>query len=375
VFSPFSYRGHNQILRNVDFLLHKQRLDYRMHNKLMIADNAVALVGGRNIGNQYFQVDPASQFADEDVFTVGATVRALSGSFDEFWNCDLAIPGVQLTRPAKSRATPATSPPLAGEYLARIESGQPLSSMLSDSAQLTWAGGRVLYDSPQKRLIERRRSPGRLMSGTVEKEIGESTNDVVIVSPYFVPSARELELLERARSRHATVQILTNSLESNPELAAHSGYEKVRVPLLQSGVTIYEIRARLDSVRGSGESPRIARYGTYALHGKMYVFDRRRVFLGSWNYDQRSLRINTEIGVLIDSPVVASQVLHRFEEMVSPKASYQVVLDSSTAHAPQLLWKTELDQHEVVLNVEPSRGWWQRLKARMLSFLPIQPEL
>jgi putative cardiolipin synthase len=374
VFNPFSYRGHNRILRNLDFVVHKNRLDYRMHNKLMIADNAVALVGGRNIGNQYFQVDPASQYADDDVFTVGATVPVLSGSFDEFWNSDLAIPAVQLTRLKSSRAA-ATFTPLASDYFSRIESGQPLSSMLSESAPLTWADGRVLYDSPQKRLIERRESHGRLMSGTVEKEIEESTKDLVIVSPYFVPSDHELELLKSARSRNTTVQVLTNSLESNPDLAAHTGYEKVRVPLLQSGVTLYEIRARLDSVRGSGENSRIARYGTYALHGKMYVFDRRRVLLGSWNYDQRSLRINTEIGVLIDSPTVAAEVLHRFEEMVSPKASYQVVLESSATDAPQLLWKTELDQQQVRLKVEPSRGWWQRLKARTLALLPIQPEL
>jgi putative cardiolipin synthase len=375
VFNPFGYRGHNRILRNLDFVVHKKRLDSRMHNKLMIADNAIALLGGRNIGNQYFQIDPASQFADDDVFTVGANVQALSGSFDEFWNSDLAIPTIQLTRHSKSSTTVDTSMPHASDYFARIESGQPLSSMLSESAPLTWAVGRVLYDSPEKRLIERRESHGRLMSGTVEKEIEESTKDLVIVSPYFVPSDHELELLKSARSRNTTVQVLTNSLESNPELAAHSGYEKVRVPLLQSGVTIYEIRARLDSVRGSGENSRIAQYGTYALHGKMYVFDRRRVLLGSWNFDQRSLRINTEIGVLIDSPTVAAEVLHRFEEMVSPKASYQVVLESSAADAPHLLWKTELDQQQVVLKVEPSRGWWQRLKARTLALLPIQPEL
>lgn len=150
----------------------------------------------------------------------------------------------------------------------------------------------MLYDSPEKRLVERRESRGRLMSGAVEKEIEESTHDLVIVSPYFVPSDHELDLLKSARSRNATVRILTNSLESNPELSADSGYEKVRLPLLQSGVTIYEVRARLDSVRGSGESRRIAQYGTYALHGKMYVFDRRRALLGSWPSNV-GLRIGT----------------------------------------------------------------------------------
>jgi putative cardiolipin synthase len=213
------------------------------------------------------------------------------------------------------------------------------------------------------------------MSAAVETEIGATTADLVIVSPYFVPSDHELELLRSARARDATVRVLTNSLESNPELAAHSGYRKVRIPLLQSGVMMYEVRTRLDSVRGSGQGRAIARYGTYALHGKMYVFDRRRVFLGSWNYDQRSLRINTEIGVLIDSPAVARDVLQRFEDMVSPKAAYQVVLESGAGGAPHLAWKTQLDQRMEVLEAEPSRGWRQRLAARMLALLPLQSEL
>ena len=373
VFNPFGYRGHNRMLRNLDFVLHKQRLDYRMHNKVFIADNAVALVGGRNIGNQYFQVDPKSQFADVDVFAVGATVLALSGSFDEFWNSDLAIPAMQLTPHTRSHS-PAPSP-LASEFLERIDSGQPLADLVSKSASLTWTEGRVFYDSPDKRLIERRQTRGRLMSSAVENEIEGSIKDVVIVSPYFVPTDHEVELLEDARKRRATVRVLTNSLETNPELAAQSGYGKLRIPLLQSGVSIYEIRARLDNARGSGETRRTAGYGTYALHGKMYVFDRRRVFLGSWNYDQRSLRINTEIGVLIDSPAVAHDVLERFDEMVSPKEAYQVTLDPSTTNKPHLLWKSELKGWPQVLEKEPSRGWWQRFEARLLALLPLQPEL
>ena len=375
VFNPFGYRGHNQILRNLDFVLHWKRLDYRMHNKLLVADNAIALVGGRNIGNQYFQIDPDSQYADDDVFTVGAAVGSLSAAFDEFWNSDLAFPATALVSHVTSPNTIDDSVSLAADYLARIDSGQPLASMLSPSAPLAWAPAWVLHDSPDKRLIERRQRPGRLMSGAVEKEIKDSRSDLVVVSPYFVPSGHELALLREARGRNNAVRILTNSLESNPEMAAHSGYAKVRIPLLQSGVRIYEIRAKLDSVEGSGEGHRLARYGNYALHGKMYVFDRHRVFIGSWNYDQRSLRLNTEIGVLIDSPSIAGDVLTRFEKMVSPQAAYEVLLDSSRGKQPRLVWRTEMNQRDQILTVEPSRGWWQRCKAHMLAFLPLQPEL
>jgi putative cardiolipin synthase len=373
VFNPFTYRGHNKVLRNLDFVMHKDRLDYRMHNKVLVADNALALVGGRNIGNQYFQVDPKSQFADVDVFTVGACVEALSGAFEQFWNSELAVPAAGLARPEKQRASMPT--PLPPDYLRRVESGEPLEGLMNKSTPLKWAEGQIFYDSPEKRLIERKQSGGQLMSRAVEHEIERSIKEVEIVSPYFVPSDKELELLKDARTRGDKVGVLTNSLETNPEIAAHSGYSKVRIPLLEAGTSMYEIRAKLDNVKGSGESRQIARFGNYALHGKIYIFDRRRVFVGSWNYDQRSLRLNIEIGVLIESAPVAEEVLHRFDEMTSPPEAYQVVLDSSDKHKPRLLWKTEIENQERVLKKEPSRGWFQRLKARLLSLLPLQSEL
>lgn len=374
VFNPFDYRGHNRILRNLDFVFHKKRLDYRMHNKLLVADDSIAVVGGRNIGNQYFQIDPSSQFADDDVLTVGATVNILRRSFEEFWTSDMVVQAKQLQKKAV-RSTAAAPAPLAEDFLKRIDSGEPLAGMLSKPSMLTWANGTVLYDSPEKRLIEGKRRRGRLMSGLVEKQIAISKHDVVIVSPYFVPSDDELNLLLNASMRGADVRILTNSLETNPEVAAHSGYAKIRVPLLKAKASIYEVRAKLDSISGSGQSRRISRFGSYALHGKMYVFDQQRAFLGSWNYDQRSLRINTEIGVLIDSPPVATEVLRRFQEMTSPKAAYQVVLDPTVANSSQLLWRTEFEQQPTELKIEPSRGWWERFKARILGLLPLQPEL
>lgn len=373
VFNPFDYRGHNKLLRNLDFVLHKRRLDYRMHNKLLVADDSVVMIGGRNIGDQYFQIDPVSQFSDDDVFVVGAAVGVLRRSFDEFWNSDLVVPAMQLA--GRKNGGHAAKPPLADDFLMRIESGQPLADLLSRPTMLNWARVTVLYDSPEKRLIERRQAHGRLMSESVEKQISDSTREVEIVSPYFVPSDHELALLLDARRRGNTVKTLTNSLETNPEVAAHSGYAKIRLPLLKSGASVYEVRAKLDSVLGSGQSPRISRYGNYALHGKMYVFDQQRVFLGSWNYDQRSLRINTEIGVLIESPPVAAAVAHRFEEMTSPQAAYQVALESAGENSSRLVWKTEFNHQPVVLKVEPSRGWWLRFKSRLLALLPLQPEL
>ena len=373
VFNPFDYRGHNRVLRNLDFVLHKSRLDYRMHNKLLVADGSVALIGGRNVGDQYFQVDPDSQFADDDVFTVGAAVPKLSRSFEEFWQSDRVVPASSLRRYEGRHAQSHSV--LSNDMLARINGREPLQSLLSDPGMLTWANSTVLYDSPDKAAVRRNAQRGQLISDTVERQIELTRRDLAIVSPYFVPSDRELEVLHDARGRDVTVRILTNSLESTSEVAAHSGYRKAREPMLRSGVRLFETRALLDSTRGSGQGRQISRYGNYALHGKMYVFDKSRVLVGSWNYDQRSLRLNTEIALLIESPDVAGQVLHRLDAMTSPEAAYEVVLSTASTGRSHLIWKTTINQVNREYTTEPSRGWWRRWKAWWLSLLPLEPEL
>jgi len=375
VFNPFSYRGHNSLFRNVDFILHKARLDYRMHNKLLVADNAIALIGGRNVGNQYFQIDPASQFADDDIFVAGPVSQTLSGVFDEFWNSDLAAPAAPLAARSVSKPKASSTGDLAADYLARINSGEPYASLIDGRRQLEWASARVVFDSPDKRDVEARQRPGRLMSAAVEEQIGGVKSELLMISPYFVPSETELALLHQIRSRAGEVWVLSNSLESAPALSALSGYEKVRVPLLQDNVRLYEVRARLLSSQGSGQTRRISRYGNYALHAKLYVFDRQRLFVGSWNYDQRSLLINTEIGILIDDGVLASQIARRFEEMTAPSAAYALYLSHDARGIPAVAWRTEEEHQVVELAKEPSRGWWQRLRVRVLTLLPLQPEL
>lgn len=379
VFNPFHYRKHNRVLRNLEFGFNRSRLDYRMHNKLLVADGAIALIGGRNVGNQYFQLDPTSQFADDDVFAAGPIARSLSQSFDEFWNSDMTVPAASLSRTASLSMPPsAATPILEGsgiDYLSRIGSGEPYASLVGGRAPLVWASARAVYDSPDKKRIVKHEQSGRLMAKAVTAEIGAVQSELLMVSPYFVPSDDEVALLNQLRERNATVRVLINSLESAPELAAYSGYRKIRTPLLQEGVELYEVRSRLDDTRGSGETRSISKYGSYALHAKFYVFDRKRLFVGSWNYDQRSLRINTEIGLLIDSPELASQTALRFEAMVRPQEAYKVVLKQDGNGKPRLVWDTEIDHKRVELTREPSRGWWQRQRVRLLALLPLQPEL
>jgi putative cardiolipin synthase len=376
IFNPFDYRGHNAFLRHVDFAIHKGRLDYRMHNKLMVIDNGVALVGGRNIGAQYFQVQPDSQFADDDAFAAGVIAPELSKTFDRYWNSEFSVPATALPLPRERSAEPKVSFADAGtDYRARIASGKPLKDLIADDAALHWAKAAVVCDSPDKKDVEQRKKRGRLMAPEVTRAMQAADSELLMVTPYFVPSESELALLGELRQRHTQVRILSNSLESAPALAAQSGYNKFRIRLLESGVQLYEVRARLSSNRGSGQSPAISRYGTYGLHAKLYVMDRERFYIGSMNYDQRSWRINTEVGLLIENRELAAEVAQRFETMVDPKAAYQVQLDTDSKGRPHLRWTTEMDHQEVELTREPSRGFWQRTKVGMLELLPIDREL
>ncbi len=391
IFNPFVYRGHSIMRRSIEFMLHAPRLDYRMHNKLLIVDNAVALIGGRNIGNQYFQMDPDSQFADDDVFAAGPIAAQLSTTFDEYWNSRFAVPAAALDRKQRSRSALAERQERATEsperhlqplktdgvdYAARLASDEPYAGIISGRLPLVWAHAQVISDSPDKKNVDRGELPGRLMAEQVLKAVRAAQSELLMVTPYIVPTPEELRALQDLRGRQVRVGILTNSLKSAPDLIAQSGYVKFRVDLLKEGVELYEIRSLLGNTRGSGETPLVSRYGNYGLHAKLLVFDRKRIFIGSMNYDQRSKHLNTEIGLIIDSPELAQQTVNRFDHMVRPDNVYAVRWREATAGMPaHLAWDTREDGKDVEYTQEPARSSSQRIDLRVMSWLPIDREL
>ena len=206
--------------RESNFYLNHARLDYRMHNKLLVADNSIALVGGRNIGDQYFQIDPQSQFADDDVFVTGPTVRDLSGTFDEFWNSALAIPAEALHRlhkhPRRHDAATDKLDHSGVDYRPKLESGEPLAGILAGRSPLVWAEARVVCDSPNKQKAGDLPGVGSLLYEPVAHAIASVQSELLIISPYVVPSKGELHLLEDRLHHQVKIRILTNSLESAP---------------------------------------------------------------------------------------------------------------------------------------------------------------
>lgn len=379
VYNPWAYRGHVKLFRELEFITHRSRLDYRMHNKLLVVDDAIALLGGRNIGDQYFQIDPQSQFADDDVFVTGPTVPELERTFDQFWDATLAIPSLALARPKHHgkhhRPTDEALKKAGFHYEEKIATGEPFAGILSGQTAMSWARAQLVFDSPDKKDVADGARAGSLNYKPVEDAARSTQQELLITTPYFVPSKGEMHLLQDSRSRNARVAVLTNSLETAPELPAHAGYMHYRPPLLREGVELYEVRAKLDSTRGSGQSKRISEYGNYALHGKIIVFDRKRVYMGSMNFDQRSRYLNTEIGLIIDSPEISQQMADRFTAMTRLDSAYTVIAHPGADDHMRLSWKTREHDQVVEYDKEPARSGWQRMKVRLLSLLPLDREL
>lgn len=385
IFNPFRYRGHLDAIRFAEFMFNSDRLDYRMHNKLFVVDNAVALVGGRNLADGYFQVDPAEQFGDDDVFSVGPIVAQLSHTFDDYWNSANAIPAAALGQASASQldvyrhALEAHRQQLdaAGtDYALRMQSGQPLEGMLTGTLPLAWAKAQVVCDSPDKAKVEKGEEAGRLMNRQVGAAVAGVQSELLMVSPYLVPGRDGMQLLESLRARQVHVNILTNSLMSATVLSAQAGYMRYRIPMLDDGIELHELRAMLGSPRGSGQSAAMSSFGHYSLHAKLFVLDRKRLFIGSMNFDQRSMHLNTEIGLIIDSEELAQQIAQRFEAITAPANSYLVVEGSAApGDKPHLLWRTEEQGQRVEYTEEPAPDAWKRIEADMISLLPLDREL
>jgi putative cardiolipin synthase len=379
VFNPFVYRGHLKLLRALDFALESHRVDYRMHNKLFVADNSIALVGGRNIGDEYFQVSPDAQYADDDVFVGGRIVGQLSTTFDEYWNSALAIPAQALRKSSTGRLQRQrqqlaehwhAAETAQVDYLKRAELGEPLAGMLSGKLPLTWSHASVVCDSPEKKQVVKGGKHGRLMYGPIARTLDQVQSEFLMITPYLVPTSEEMQLLHALRARNVRVAILTNSLNSTNELSAHAGYMHYRRQLLEEGVELYEVRALLGPTsRGSGQTRALSRYGNYGLHAKLLIFDRKSIYAGSMNFDQRSRLLNTEVGVIIESPELAAQTAARFEAMTRPESAYVVSLKPGGTGS-SIVWRTLEHDRPVEYTREPSDSLLRRLQAKFLLLLP-----
>jgi len=368
LFNPFANRG----ARLLDFAIDLDRVNHRMHNKVMMADNAVAIVGGRNIGNHYFEVATDANFRDLDIAAAGPVVRDISGVFDHFLNGEWAVPISALVDQPYTKSDLKAAVSTLRKHIAEDNYPYPLdqdiaalrSDLSSIRDRLIWARGQIVWDDPDD--IRASDKHGR-MHIVLHRKLDTLHKEVLIESAYFVSRDRGVEIAKQLNARGVRVRVLTNSLASNDVVAAHAGYAKRRKALIEAGVELYEMRPDAGVVKKkliSGKSKA-------ALHTKAIVFDRESVFIGSFNLDPRSADINTEAGVYVESPELAQQVIEYMDEGVRPENIYRVMLDE---HG-DLVWVTEIDGDEVRYTEEPETTIGQRFMSDLIMILPVEHQL
>jgi cardiolipin synthase C len=365
LYNPFTSRGS----RGLGFLGDFHRLNRRMHNKSLTVDNQVSIVGGRNIADEYFEAGEKLAFADIDVLVVGDAVRGISTEFDLYWNSGSAYPARLIIdrEPAVSRADFAAraraidQSPDTRVYAEAVLRAPQAQALLSRQLQFEWTTARVVHDDPEKTLESDEESRLQLLPKLIEA-FGPPVKEFDLVSPYFVPGATGTQALSALARRGVRVRILTNSLAGTDEVSVHSGYARRRKDLLSAGVQLFEIKPSAAPILQRGEE--IGKHSTAGLHAKTFAVDRRRVFVGSFNFDPRSAKLNTEMGVIIDSASLAGR-LSTLLDTASPALAYRVTLDADGS----LVWHDGLGS---TLHEEPETSWARRMKVRIFSWLPIE---
>lgn len=371
VFNPFAGRK----IRLIDALTDFRRINRRMHNKSFTVDNQITVVGGRNIASEYFGARSDVNFGDLDVIAVGPIVQDVSSMFDEFWNHKLALPVAAYARASRDQNKEFTKLRERIKVNTETIKTSPYKDAVrkdfykfiaADSRHFIWAPSKLTYDSPDKALKTNSEVSQEIIT-TLKRAIDSAKRELVVLTPYFVPRQRGVELFKGVRNNDINVTVVTNSLASTNHPIVHSGYAPSRKPLLELGLKIYEVKR---DVTVPGASHIDAEDSEFTLHSKAFIVDRKKIFIGSFNWDPRSVNINTEMGVIIDSNDLANQLINFIDRKLN-RTTYEVVLNSNK----KIRWIDNSSDEPTVLNKEPNTSWWKRFKNRLMSLLPIKSQL
>ena len=373
LFNPFVIRSS----RTLGFLTDFGRLNRRMHNKSFTADNQASIIGGRNIADEYFGVGDGTLFADLDVLAIGPVVERVSRDFDRYWASQSAYPADRLLSGADEEDLDAMAADLASvqqdaearRFVAALQNSEFLRELLDREVSFVWAPVEMVSDDPAK--AQGLEGEQGLLSQQLALALGEPEKTVTLVSPYFVPGNRGVELFRELESAGVQVRILTNSLEANDVALVHSGYAKYREALLKAGVELFELRKFRSEGKDTKSSPGgIAGSSAASLHAKTFAVDGQSLFVGSFNFDPRSANLNTELGFLIKSPELATALESAFPEKVR-LAAYEVVLDEDG----DLRWLEFTGAETIEHYHEPNTGPFKRALVYLFSLLPVEPLL
>jgi putative cardiolipin synthase len=364
LYNPFAVRS----ARSFNFLWDFARLNRRMHNKSFTADNQATIVGGRNVGNEYFAAGGGVWFRDVDVLAVGAAVRDVSQAFDLYWSSASAYPATRVVGPKAgdlaARFAATRADPVSAAYIEALRVTPLARQLLGGQLDFEWSTARLLRDDPLKTLDTTGRTDVLLLASLLEV-IGRPERSFDLVSPYFVPGDGGTQALVALSQRGVRFRLLTNSFAATDVSAVHSGYAKRRKDLLAAGAVLYELRPSAAERAAGEERARTGSSGA-SLHAKTFTVDGRRLFVGSFNFDERSARLNTEMGLLIDSPRLAARHAQTFATDV-PAGAYEVRLTADGG----LQWIERTPSGETRYTTEPGTGILQRAFIGFLSLLPI----
>ncbi|MBC16944.1 MAG: hypothetical protein CL942_07820 [Desulfovibrio sp.] len=372
IFNPFS----RNINRFTQFLTRFGHVTRRMHNKTFIVDNTFAVVGGRNIGDEYFEAHADVDFLDLDAMCTGDVVQDVSYQFDAYWNSELAYPiSVLHTGPPHSTETTLS---MALDPLTEAQN-QPFLQKVSDSKLMNvplstqpfkTGNARAVFDLPEK-IADTEGRRELMLSTSIHGDLSNIRKELLLVSPYFVPGRDGVKYFKQLVENNVRVRILTNSLMSNDVPIVHAGYAKYRKNLLRAGVELYELKPadpdrdiNFAGLKGSSKA---------SLHAKTFIIDDEKVFVGSLNIDPRSFAQNTEVGLMIDSPDIADELKQGVEKTLETKA-YTVRLITDSDGVERLRWDAP-GTNSKTYRSDPHSSFIQRFGIGLLGILPIESQL
>ena len=390
LFNPFANRG----ARWLEMLWSFSRLDRRMHNKSMTVDNQMSVVGGRNIGDAYFSARSDMDFSDLDVLIAGPAVPQVSAVFDQYWNDRSSYPVAALIpegkdapeemRALRKRLEARGDQAKASAYVQELlDSG--LAKGIESGHMPAYTGKATVISDKADKITAQTEGEG-YATIRLERLISAAKNEVVLVSPYFVPDDDGEAWLSAMAKRGIHVRILTNSFAANDVSAVHAGYAPHREALVAAGIELYELKpsanaelAQRGKGAGSGSGSRSRTWlasSRASLHAKNYIVDRHLVFIGSLNMDPRSAKLNTEMGVVLDSAALAERILKSMNDDGLLDIAYRLELrqnpDGSSRH---LVWVTREQGQLKTYDSEPGMGPLQHFGIGLLRVLPIKEEL
>jgi putative cardiolipin synthase len=352
----------------LNYIADFDRANRRMHNKSFTVDNQVTIVGGRNIAEEYFELKSKEEFRDFDVIVLGPAAAEVGEVFDRFWNHELSVPVEAFSKGEPKEELDVVRAEIdkdireqSNSIYAKATGSKLIQDLFFGREPLFPAEVEVITDDPDKlrNMISR---DHQILINRMGEVIANAQSEVIVVTPYLIPGDEGIEFWEYVADKGVRVIMLTNSLASNNHIPVHAAYARYRHRLIQAGIELHEMRVNAIDISEDDEE---SAFESVTLHTKAIMVDRRFTFIGSLNLDPRSIDINTEMGVLVDSEELAEGLATIFIERL-PKFTYRVVEDENG----DLRWNAVVNGKKVIEDSEPQADTWRRLKAFFSRILP-----